>query len=407
MPDLSLYQESIDPSLAQLVRVCDQFIGQVQCSDPRVIYQAISLAEQVLATFNSLPELSDLLISEGWCLKGEKLPHQVLTVFAYAGASEHESLKTILDELEVLYGDGTEPKAVHDLGNLLSEISDYVKRKNPSLWSQDGALNYSPRAYSLIHEEALDREIWRLFYDGSASVEKALASYPLMNEASRKLIDSKLCDCVYRSLKSFDDPVREMLRDKLDEVADAKVRFEHLLDDMGDVDNFIGFEARFNHAFVLMEGLTPADKACVLGVIEDTVCEWTVDALNSGSQFDEPGGVVADIAQVFDRAGKHGFDWLESVARNFAPKSHLDSRVSRISALLGQDFEDLSRGLIKGEALRRAAIKVLPEEDILAAGMGAEQLSRAYQLRPSAAIRTSLQSSNAGRDIVFAQDLGL
>lgn len=407
MPDLSLYQESIDPSLAQLVRVCDQFMGQVRCYDPRVVYQATSLAEQVLATFNSLPELSDLLISEGWCLKGEKLPYQVLTVFAYAGVSEHESLKTILDELEALYGDGTDPKAVRDLGNLLSEISDCVKRKHPSLWAQDGALNYSPRAYSLIHEEALDREIWRLFYDGTLSVQRALASYPIMNEASRKMIDSKLCDCVYRSMKSADDPVREMLRDKLDDVADAKVRFEQLFDDMGDKDNVIGFEARFNHAFKSLQGLSPEDTARVLGVIEDTVCEWTVDALNSSSQFDEPGGVVADIAKVLDRAGKHGFDWLESVARNFAPKAHLDSRASRISALLGQDFEDLSRGLIKGEALRRAAIKVLPDEDILAAGMGAEQLARAYQLRPSAAIRTALQSSNAGRDIVFAQDLGL
>lgn len=228
-----------------------------------------------------------------------------------------------------------------------------------------------------------------------------------MNEASRKMIDSKLCDCVYRSMKSADDPVREMLRDKLDDVADAKVRFEQLFDDMGDKDNVIGFEARFNHAFKSLQGLSPEDTARVLGVIEDTVCEWTVDALNSSSQFDEPGGVVADIAKVLDRAGKHGFDWLESVARNFAPKAHLDSRASRISALLGQDFEDLSRGLIKGEALRRAAIKVLPDEDILAAGMGAEQLARAYQLRPSAAIRTALQSSNAGRDIVFAQDLGL
>lgn len=152
MPSVDLYSHSTNPSPAQLIKVCDDLLSKLvfnQNTPPAVEFlkDAEALAEQILGHYESLSALAGEL--RGLFHPDSKLPYQVLNVFMYAGVREHPSFPEIIRQLDELYGDEKDQRALAAMSGMTQDNYLMMVPK-PALWGKDGRLNITTNAVSTI-----------------------------------------------------------------------------------------------------------------------------------------------------------------------------------------------------------------------------------------------------------------
>lgn len=409
MPSVDLYSHSTNPSPAQLIKVCDDLLSKLvfnQNKPPAVEFlkDAEALAEQILGHYQSLSALAGEL--RGLAHPESKLPYQVLNVFMYAGVREHASFAEIIKQLDDLYGDEKDQRALAAMSGLTQDNYLMLVPK-PSLWGDDGRLKYSPRVFRHMHRNTYIREVSAFFAKGDEGVRKILADYAQMDEASRNMLDEDLRKRVYRSLMPDDHPTRWLLRGKLDDVRDGLIRFEKLFLCVDHADVKDGFEDRLEHAFSLLESLDKHKADEVLKGIATCIREWMTDQSGTVRNLsDEPDLVVPRLVRVLERARPMGFEALPEVAKHTlsdtkqSPKRHIEY-------ILDGGFRDEWGNLGTESAWAEAAAIACDENYLLSLGLSEKHLAILSAQKGTPGLRQALQKTDTGREIVFGQDLGL
>jgi hypothetical protein len=410
MPTFDLFAHSKDPTPEHLLTVCDAFMRFVGTANTtylpthEILGAAETLAAQIISHYQTLQTVSDEL--SHFRDQHSKLPHQVFYVFYYACAREHEDLGTMLDEVHSVYEDLKDRRAYIALRGM-SQDSLLMMEERPRLWGVEGELKYSPVAFSHMHGVSLTRQISEQFNEGVDGVQRILNSYPAMDEASRNMMDAELRKRVYRSVMPTEHPIRLLLRGKLDEVQDGLVRFKTLFDDLDDCDVRIGFKARLEHAFALVDSLPREKVSEVLAGINQCIRDWMTDHGDGISQLNEPDVAVPRLVEVLERAKCFGFNALEEVSRNVSYIALQHPNKAMIEALLDEGFVEDRRDLDAASAWKEAALRAASEEFYLSLGLDQKHLAQIFKFKPDPGIRRALLESDAGREIVLCQDLGL
>lgn len=408
MPALDLYRASANPTPQQLLDVCSQFMPIVNAigkkSWDEVVDTAQHLSEQILGHYQGLEAVSQE--TQGLGRPGEKLPYQIFYVFLYACVKDHPAMGLIMEELEKLYADGTDRRAIAGMqglwqGTLLDMIAA------PKLWAEDGTLKYSPSAYAQMHLNPLYRQITDHWHKGVPGIQKILDDYPQMNESSRKLMDAELCYMVYKWTETDDHPLRLLLADKLNVGFDGRARFENLLDRL-DFASDNEFEQRFEFAFSLIKPL-PKFKAdwVFKGIDEYITRRMSDDEDHMEFKLDSPERVVPRLVRILETAKAYGYSPLQQI--------HKDSHVSAPQC----DDRDILLVLIKGGfttnpddidmevAWREAAMIAADEDVLLSLDLNEKDLVQLSRHKGTPGIRAALLKTTTGRDVLFGQDLGL
>lgn len=410
MPRFDLYSLSPNPTPEQLLSVCKQFIDFfVGDRDKRpdvyeLLQAAEDLAEQILGHYQSLQNVADVLAYR--CTPPQKLPYQVLYVFLYACVREHPSLGVMLDEVDAVCGDGLDHRAYASVRGMLQEVMLMLVPR-PKLWGEDGELKYQPKAFSHMHGASFIRQVSDFFFDQANGVQKLLDDYPRMNEASRALMDQELSKRVYRSIMTEDDPVRVLLRDKLDDVKDGRARFDTLFSELDNPDDNVGFEKRLEHVFALVDELPRGQASQVLDEINVCIRDWMTDHGEGITQFNQPSVAVPRLVAVLERAQPYGFNALEEVARNVEYMSLQSLNKPMVEALLDEGFCTNPWDLDAAAAWKEAALRATDEAYYLSLGLDAKHLTQLLKVKDTPGIRQALLTSDLGREYILCQDLGL
>ncbi|WP_410950853.1 hypothetical protein [Pseudomonas sp. S1(2024)] len=410
MPRFDLFSLSPNPTPEQLLATGKEFVDFLigdRGKKPDVyelLQAAEDLAEQILGHYHSLQNVADVLAYR--CTPPQKLPYQVLYVFLYACVREHPSLGVMLDEVDTLYGDGLDHKAYATVRSLLREVT-LMMVPRPKLWGENGELKYQPKAFSHMHGASFTRQVSDLFFDRANGVQKILDDYPRMNEASRALMDEELSKRVYRSMMSADDPVRVLLRDKLDDVKDGRARFATLFSELDNLDDQVGFEMRLEHAFALVAELPTTQASQVLDEINVCIRDWMTDHGEGIMRFNHPTVVVPRLVAVLERAQSYGFNALEEVARNVGYMSLQTLNKAMVECLLDEGFCTNPWELDAADAWKEAALRVTDEAYYLSLGLRPKHLTQLLKIKDTPGIRQALLTSDVGREHILCQDLGL
>ncbi|MBD8089122.1 hypothetical protein IFT48_03940 [Pseudomonas fluorescens] len=408
MPNFDLYSQSPNPTPEQLIKVCDDLMSHIKSAENRpkiedVLTATESLAEQILGHYQNLPAVAQEV--SAFARQGQKMPYQLMNVFFYACVREHPSLNTMLNEVHAVYGDEQDRTAFASLKGMLQD-SALMLMPRPTLWDAEGVLKYNPKAFSHMHSRTYLRQVSALFAEGEAGVQKILDAYPMLDDASRAMLDEDLIRRVYRSVVADDDPVRWLLRERLNTVEDGLVRFEKLFDLVDRDDDVGGFEDRFEHAFSLVESL-PKDQANeVLMGISKCIREWMTDDSGLVRNLDEPELVIPRLVRVLERARPFGIDGLAEVAKHTL-SSAKESPALLVGFILDGGFDTGSNDLDTPTAWVEAAVVACEEDFLLSLGLDERHLAKLTRYKGTPGLRQALLKSDTGRAIVFGQDLGL
>lgn len=408
MPSLDLYSASKNPTPEQLVEVCAQFmpilnaVGKATWRE--VTDTAKKLAEQILGHYQTLEAVS--IETQHLSKPGEKLPSQVFHVFLYACVEEHPAMGLIMEELEKLYADGTDPKAQVSMqslwkGSLLNTVSP------PKLWAEDGTLKYSPSAYAQMNLNTLYRQITEHWNQGVPGIQKILDDYQLMNESSRKLMDAELCYMVYKWTLSEDHPLRVLLADKLNVGFDGRARLENLIERL-DFESTSEFEERFEFAFALIKSLPKLKADWVFKAIDDCITR----SMNGGIddvqfKLDCPEQSVLRLARILESASAYGYSPLPQIYREYLIQGEEFKEQDVLEDLIRVGFTTDPDDIDMAVAWREAAIIAADERLILSLDLNEQDLAQLSIRKKGPGIRAALLKTTTGREIVFGQDLGL
>ncbi|AXH59852.1 hypothetical protein [Pseudomonas amygdali] len=408
MSSLDLYSASNNPTPEQLLDVCARFMPILNAVGKKtwveVTDTAQRLAEQILGHYQTLGAVSKE--TRHLSKPGEKLPYQVLHVFLYACVDEHPAMGLIMEELEKLYADGTDPKAQIFMqglwkGSLLNMATP------PKLWAEDGTLKYSPSAYAQMHLSTLYRELTDRWREGVPGIQKVLDDYPLMNEASKKLIDAELCFMVYKWTQSEDHPLRILLADKVNVGFDGRARFENLIENL-DFETVSEFEERFEFAFALLKGLPKYKVDWVLKAIDGCIA----GSMNSGIddvqlKLDCPEQCIPRLVKILEAASAYGYSPLPQIYREYSTPAEEFKDQEVLEDLISMGFTADPDDIDMAVAWREAAIIAADEKLILSLDLDEQDLAQLSIRKNGPGIRAALLKTTTGRDIVFGQDLGL
>lgn len=436
MPSVDLYRHSNNPTPAQLIQVCDDLLSQLLLKDIKppiedFLESTENLSEQIIGHYHSLPAVAQELT--GFSKEGMKLPFAVMQVFIYACVREHASLGTLLKEMHALYSDEQDQAALEAMAGVLHH-NTLMRVPRPTLWANDGTLKHNPSAFCPIHSQSYIREVSDYFARGEEGVIKILADYPQMDESSRKMLDRDLCKRVYRSLLSDDHPVRGVLDGKLNHVDDGLVRIKKLFefierdneasgfngvsgfygisgfDEMDDFDKMDGFDERFEHAFSLIQAMPAAEAEQVIIGIAHMIKDWMMGESGFGFEYiAEPDLAIERLVRVFEQARVLGLDPLCEVGKYTMSDAGKSPKLM-VEYILSGGFDtdsDSEFDVQTSSACADAAVISCDEDFLLSLGLSEGHLGILAGLKGTPGLRKALQATDAGRDIVFGQDLGL
>lgn len=412
MPIVDLYSQSKNPTPEQLIKACNDLLGQIQDRDSKppiedFLSSAEALAEQILGHYGSLPAVAGEVA--GFAMEGCKLPLQVMQVFIYACVRDHGSLNTMINEVHAVYGDQQDRTAFAALTGMLQDSSVMLVPR-PKLWGPDGKLNHSPIAFYHMHFLSYIRELSSYFADGERGVSKILADYPAMDEQSRAMMDQNLCKRVYRSMLPDDDPVRGLLQDKLCNVDDGLMRIKRLIDvvdredDTGGSD--AGFEDRFEHLFTLLESLCAAKVSLVLEGLSSCIKNWMTDEGGFVRNLRDKEVVVPRLVMLLERVKPYGFNGLDEVTQHILSETNQSTKLL-VPYILDGGLRSEWEGLDTVSAWGEAAVIACEDDFLLSLGLEEKHLAILAGHKGSSGFRKALQRTDAGRDIILGQDLGL
>lgn len=274
----------------------------------------------------------------------------------------------------------------------------------PTLWdSTDGRLKYEPAAFQPMHHRSFTTEVSGRFKMGVLGVAGILQDYAHMSEESRHLMDAELAKRVYRSLMTDDDPVRVLLHDKLDPVQDAKERLRLVFDAPMNGDEDDNSQARFEHAFDLIDRLNPEQMAPVLKVAEVELGFMLRD--DDGPTFIESYAVAIPIlSKTLEKLQNKGLDLITPVSRFFQQALGEELIVSMIS--VASDVDNIS--LTSDQAIVISTLIAMPEETLLDLDLADDTLISLMKNRSSSpGIRDRLMNTRKGREALLGADLGI
>ncbi|MBD8089124.1 hypothetical protein IFT48_03950 [Pseudomonas fluorescens] len=429
MPRFDLYSHSTNPNPEQLIAVCEQFVAFVaekkapsaghsdilremmieakraSSTHPYDLLEAAeNLAEQILGHYPDLMAVSAFLADHRQLT--EKLPHEVEQVFLWASVREHPSLCTILAQTHALYKDGSDSVAIKKREMMLSHTM-LMMVPRPTLWDEDDRLKYSPAAFIPIHGTSLDKQVLSFFERGHEGLEKLLNSLSVVDAESRMMITRKLCCHVYESTLADDDPVRELLKDQLDNLLDAKTRVARMFDSPmngGDEDHT---PLLIEHAFSLIDKLSSENQEVIFEQIREIMDVW-METPTAGyySVFENPDVGIPYLVQIFHRAQACGFNPMVSLYKHAPGRVNSDQSV--VQYLIEFGIEADREKMTCAGAMKEAILKSFDENWILSLGLAEKHLIKLSSLNADAKIiRNHLLKSTAGRDAVFGSDLGL
>jgi len=412
MPNVDLYSQSKNPTPEQLIRACDDLLLQMQNRDSKppieeFLSSSEALAEQILGHYGSLPAVASELA--GFAMEGCKMPLQVMQVFIYACVRDHASLDTMINEVHAVYGDQKDRTAYAALTGMLQD-SSLMLVPRPKLWGPDGKLNHSPIAFYHMHFISYIRELSSYFADGERGVSKILADYPEMDEQSRAMMDENLCKRVYHSMLPDDDPVRRLLQDKLCNVDDCMMRIKRLIDVVDREDDpdgpDTGFEGRFEHVFSLLDSLSTAEVGLVLKRLSSAIKTWMTDEGGFAENLQDKQAVVPRLVRLLERVKPYGFNGLDEVNQHILSETKQSPKLV-VPYILDGGLRSEWEGLDILSAWAEAAVIASDDDFLLSLDLDEKHLAILAGHKGSAAFREALQKTDAGRDIVLGQDLGL
>ncbi|AXH59586.1 hypothetical protein [Pseudomonas amygdali] len=410
MPTFDLYSESTNPTPEQLLALCERFNAEIIDKSPHTGWDSTlkvvqHLAEQILGHYQSLRAVSDELA--GLRELDQKLPPDVLAVFIYACAQEHDSLGVMIDEVESLYADGNDQE-VGALAKSMWQNTMLSMMPRVQLWDKDGRVKYSPCGFSKIYPEAFRRQTNDWYAKGEVGVKKILDDFSLINDRSRKVLADALCERVYGSVLPPDHPVRALLSDELDMAIESHIRFDKLFVAIENRDEHIGFEARLDHTFSLMHKL-PAEQA--IGVVNESINRcikaWMTDLGNGFKGFNDPNLAVSNIIKVLEQARPFGFSALEEVSRHVDYMTHQTLNKPMVEALLDEVCIGNVRYFDSSVAWKKAALTTADEDLYLNLDLDEKYLVMLLKIKGTPGLREALKKTSLGREVVLGHDLGL
>lgn len=410
MRPLDLYSQSPNPTPEQLLAVCNRFNLEV-LEKPKneawdsTLEAAQRLAEQILGHYDSLQAVSDALVA----FRGHKtkLPSTVLSLFLYASAQEHSSLKTMINEIEEVYKDNLDDSLEPHVQNMWRDTMLSMMPR-PSLWCKDGNLQYSPYGFSKVHPQTFRRQFNNRYNEGEIGIQRILDCYPLMSEVSRTLMDKTLCDKVYASLMPSNHPIRGLLSSKLNDIQDGLQRFNQLFGVLDDEPNDAGFDQRLDHAFTLMHAL-PASQASeiISESINKCIIDWMTDGENGYMYFTDPVVVVPNLVKLLEHARPFGFNALDEVSRNVRYMTNRTLNKDMIEALLDEGVIDDIYNLDTCAAWKQAALTAADDGFYLSLGLDNKYLTMLLKIKPTQRLKEELKKTEFGSEAVLTLDLGL
>jgi len=387
---------------SHIIGTCREFIHRAsrdECGTHHILATAENLAEMILAHYGTLNEASRAL--RAYCSPDELLPMPVMEAFVFACVREHPLLSIILNEMHELYCHSGYSQAASSMTGILQDPR-FIRTPRPQLWDSAGVMMYSPAAFRNVHHGAMNRQLNAFFAEGESGIERLLGHYPKMGADSQRLIDNYLVNRVYFSDLPAGDPVRRLLRDKLDDVEDAKARISCLFNGVLEVvnDPASPFMARLNDCFNFIDTLTPDQATNALEQLTDVLSAW-LD--NGGCDLGNPYDPVVCMVTVLNRASRHGYDVLRALRPAFVYMHDEGAIVETMfkSIEFGQNTTNSAKVLME------AILFAVDEQKLLSLSIDERVLSRIAQARGSDVLRKALLMSSTGRDIIFGQDLGL
>ncbi|WP_122530804.1 hypothetical protein [Pseudomonas viridiflava] len=385
-----------------IYNACRSFISQCnrtqEGDDLSILQTAENLAEQILKHYGSLRQAA--IAFRAHSSPGERLPEPVFNTILYATVREHETLTVMLDELHEL----CEGKGWREMSSMDSVLLEprFRLTPRPSLWDDAGVMKYNPAAFNNVHGHSLRQEALAMYQEGASGVSRLLSYYPQMDEQSRRIFDTLLVNQVYYSYLPDDDPVRNLLADKLDPVEDAKARIAGLFNDTLELRNEPGgpFLRRLEACFDFVDTLSPQQATGALEQVTDALVQM-LDM--SGSDLGNPVEPVACIIKVLHKAAGHGYDVLEALHPTFKYMGDQGELVETMfrSTTFGKKTTNSAKVVME------AVLLAVDEQKLLSLTIDDSVLSHIALARGSDVLRNALLKSSTGRDIIFGQDLGL
>lgn len=436
IPRFDLYCHSANPSPEQLFDVCREFsdflaeskdqiwsrnftniiffkgmdepTGQKTGTPPikpeNLLVLAEQLAEQIIGHYGGLAAVSREL--EGFGESGLRLPTEVLDVFLYACAREHESLSVMLNEMNVLYGDKGDKKSSVLIHEFLRDTT-LVDIPRPSLWSYDGCLKYSPAAFYQVHHKSMENEVGYLCSTGSDGIQRILSDYPKIDQRSRDHLDSMMSGWLNNSTISLDDPRRGLLAHLLDPVKEGRVVFQRLFERIGESAEEASFRARLQHIINIIRSLPSEKSDSVLESVTQCINMWTEEQDEDVDIFSEPEVVVPRLVMILNRIGEFGYCALEAVGRHACLEVADISDKRRVEKIIDRGVAEEADNLSTHAAWREAVLLTLDEDFLVGLGLGEQHLGALYARRGTPKLRDKLMSTDRGRDLIIGHDLGL
>lgn len=392
-PDL--FAEDPNPSLAQLVTVCERFADYVSMrpkftrlpndeihysavSDTGILQAAERLALQILASWVTLLDFSKAY-SECFSSK-KKLPESVAKVFWYASVVESASLPKIISELWLTYK-GVLDESASIARKEAMAFSDSLLMKRPSLWNMEGGLKHNIYAFDMVYPERLTDEIANRIRLGDSGVETVYSAREKVNYEIRSIIDHEL------SLA---------LDERLDELL---VLFARELESSHIISKYSEYESIIKN---LDNDAAMESNAYVIEKLSERLAHHH----NDFDDFTEaPAGMQA-LEGVMEWMERKGGSVLDIFIR-----AHGDAQPpSLIAKMLGTLHDTQAEGVKRSTAgcVTVAGFRVLGDEFLANLDLDDEQMLSIFKLRgESPALRNRLLKSRQGREGVLSSDLGI
>lgn len=392
-PDL--FAECANPSVTQLVRVCERFgdyvalrskftrlpnddIHYSAVSDTGIIRAAERLALQILANWVTLREFSKEY--SGISSTHQKLPSSVARVFWYACAIETASLPLIISELWKTYEGMLDESAISARDESM-DFSGSLFMKMPSLWDMDGGLKHDISAFDMVYPGRLADQIENRIRLGHSGVEAVYRLREKVNLEFRSIIDHQL------SL-ALDEKLDELLVlfAREDETAHILSKFSEYVSIIENLDENVASEC---NAYVI-EKLSERLAHYHNDFDDFTKASAGMQALEGIMVWlERKGGSVLDI---FIRA--HGDDQPPSLVARMLETLH----------------DAQAKGVTRSTArcVTVAGFRALGDEFLVNLDLDDEQMLSIFKLRSgSPALRNRLLKSRKGREGVLSSDLGI
>lgn len=394
---------SLDPKVAitRIVWACETFIcEEVDSWLQNIVVHlktAEGLAEQILGHFGSLEQASKAL--KPVCWQNDKLPEQVLRTLLFACVREHPLLEVIMTELHELYAGEKRSNEYTLIQSFMNDDRRIVTVTKPQMIDKEGVLKHSPDAFQMIHPAAFHTQITARLRGGAPAIEQMLSTYPEMREDSRKIVDGVLSAHIYSSMEPDGSPIRQALREKLDDVQDAHIRLQMLLECEMIDDPEEDFMKRLNFAFDFIDTLD-SEKALQAIVKLDPLIK---NMIEENPSMDVTGQSIECMTKVFSRARPHGYDPLIPLSQSV---SFLGTGVAYATYVLNNLSPTMDLQTTYS-MWTEAAVLSLSDERLIELGLQPHHLGWVAGRTRSKTLLDHLKQSGAGRDVVFGIDLGL